>query len=434
MFIKKITKKRLWYQTKQLYIIFTWLFFSVVLISCSNQSTKKSPTDTVQNTASIESPQASLQTATIDILISEVTTPVNTISNTCWDNAKQINSYSDLINGNILFYDSSLNEVYVFDSKSEKAQLLNISSAFTKISPDGSLIANLDVTNNVIWIITEKQGFEISVPDNLYLGNILESNEIQLGIAKAMKENYEEGIGTTNQYYILSPETGQIELHTTFLPNYGKPSFNHTYERYSSDLRYIIYPAYYNGQITTILYDIEEEKIIWNGWDEGVPLGRFPLIPPPVWTPSNEEVTIITRGQKTNYENLANVNIDGTIEQLTQLEDIFDLQYELVMPVWSPDGRFLAFRIKFTEEVPPSENNLLLIFDTETHTLINPCISLGSMLEYPVWSPGSKQLVVTPRDELDDQGESILIDLPKQNSYHLFKSSGIIGWVNWEIP
>jgi Tol biopolymer transport system component len=319
-----------------------------------------------------------------------------------------------------------------------------------EISPDGKVI--ITEFNPSSWVFQTESGqlsypIPTTMPLKKFTHMFLPGDQLLLEGTSLKPENHPNG-GDTRDMYVFSLDTGKLTfLQSIFLPYSVENPLairnNYSNALYSPDLKFVIYPADYQGIKISILLSIQNQKVVWYGWpgsDLGFlinPLADFAN--PPIWRPDSSGIILDRTDDKTGIRNFYNLSIDGQVSQLTHLEQIFpSSNYVLSSPTISPDGRYLAFVVTQDAQTFPSRNSSLWILDLKTGTILNPCITLANGAGYPnfpVWSPDSNAIAVVP-----DAGGSVLaVDLNRKIINDLFSKIGLTsdslkGWVNWQIP
>jgi hypothetical protein len=318
------------------------------------------------------------------------------------------------------------------------------------ISPDGKMLTELTSSN---WIfLAENKNLSYPIPDvtltkestYMFLPN---GQMLWEGPSSDQKKNL--GNEATRDLYVFSPDTGElIFVQTVLLPyslwKISTPGNDYRAGLYSPDLKYVLYPANYEGTNLSILLNIQSQDIVWYGWpDSDLGFYRSPLpyftIETPVWRSDSNGVILHQKDEKTGIQNLYNLSIDGQISQLTHLEELFPAnKYTISSLSISPNGQYLAFAVVQDSQIFPTRNSLLLILDLKNGTLINPCITLANSPSYPgrpVWSPDSSAIAIFP-----DAGNVIVaVDLDEKELFSIFPKTGLdagslLGWISWEIP
>lgn len=441
----KISIRRVTYLKNILLTIFVFISFVICISACSRPNNIVS--SGLVSTKWPNTPAAVSTSTPLIITATSETTNIDQNHQTCWKKLTAGDSNTHLA-GSLVYYRADREERYIIDTSSLTSTSITWPTSLVAISSDNSLLANYSYTTNQgkisleqIRILSQSQDSLFSIQDNMYLDTFdtfLDDGRLRLEVRNAQESNYKEGIGTTDEFYILSPTTGELVKQSIFLPYYWKNNSKNGnspfFTRYSPNLKYVIYPAYYQGKHQFVLFEIEGKKIVWSGWSDGDP-SNFSSYPFPQWKPDSSAVTILKLGDDSEkHKNLFNVSINGQLDQITYLEKFTSLSIQdLSFPKWSPNGRYLAFRVS------RHSGDFLLILDTNSGAIINPCVSLGEWPNYPMWSPNSNQLAFAPINMLGDETKIMIIDFGSQEIYNLSDKLvsapiQLLGWVNWDIP
>lgn len=411
--------------------LFLIILFGLIVSGCMSAETEI----LIINTQVIES---------TDIYNSPTLEPIITTTwanNSCWK-TEPIENRIDFA-GSLLYYDPVLKQSIILDLKSFETKQTIRGSV---VSSGGNLLASYDHDAKELYVVSQTQEKKYITPDNLFFyGDDFSDDGIKLNVGYSLRDTYQEDLGVVDKYYVFSPETENFEPHSIFLPYFYLNSYNkYFYISYSPDLRYVIYPADYPKRYgKNILFDTLEGKIIWYGagnWG-------FPSYDPPIWKPDGSAVTVIDH--ETSFLNFYNIFIDGQYLQITNFEKVFDSPIVLSYMAWSPDSRYLAFTAgsDTTIQNRKTKGRPILIFDTQSNQLINPCISLPSISAYEIkWSPNSKHFAIIPYGWV----QIVVADLETQKNYEVYKHPefeymdpyekadqsilGLSGWLSWEIP
>lgn len=407
--------------TKKVFLTTLVLVSLIFVSSCFASTLQASPTP-------ISTRSVILPTATLKSIVS---TPA---THACW---KTVLSRDDIsaLSGSLIYNDDNSEDVLAIDVNSYKTKMLGQQTPLVVTSLDRWMIVESYPLSNKIRFLSGNNDLSVTISKEAYLdifNAFLYNGQLMLRNGRAQRNNYRENLGTTDEYYILSPITSKSTFQSVFLPQYWDDTSRYgassSFTRYSPDLKYVIYPS--NNQF--VLYDIENKKIVWSGWNKQDPSATS-LFPAPIWKPDASAVTIVDN-DNSGIENFYDISIDGQVKQLTRFDELSSPRVgELVFPLWSPNGRYIAFRTL------RHAGDFLLILDTNTGEIINPCISLGQEAYYPVWSPDGNQLAFTPMDKRDAPTKVVIVDLVSQSIYTFNQQllSGriqLLGWVNWKIP
>lgn len=361
--------------------------------------------------------------------------PKNKLNRLCYGESMELRDTSNLT-GSLIY--NIKDKAFALDISSQKTkELKNISGIIATISPNRDKIADLQPYNpndplskEKIKIVIDSQTQQLIFPvqQDLYLGNFLEDGRLVLGSPKALENNWTKE-GSTDQLYILSLDTGEVTPKTIFLPLYDRYE-TISYTQYSPNWKYVIYPYLPpagTGDENSILLNIETENILKFKVPHHDKYGPFPT-----WRPDSQSITFIRPSLANQKDNFFNIDLDGKIVQLTNIEEVIKDKYSLPeTPTWSPNGQYLAFEIYLT--VPDSE--ILFILDTQTGILTDTCLNVSRLSEM-AWSPSSEDLAIFNYGATKIQ----IVDLKSQKGYEVdIKTdpayfSSLIGWVNWDTP
>jgi len=133
-------------------------------------------------------------------------------------------------------------------------------------------------------------------------------------------------------------------------------------------------------------------------------------------------------------EELFSISRDGTIHQLTHVSQAY--KYVNYMGfAWSPDGRYVAFWLHTDDVYLPKvdwKSPRLAILDTETNEIVDYCLTSRYISQIPIWSPDGRYLAVRISTE-GLQVQLLLIDPIKGYSYsiaeNIQENNGIEGWM-----
>jgi len=318
------------------------------------------------------------------------------------------------------------------------------------IAPNGKLLTEI---REAKWVfLTEKGEVSYPIPDvTLTEGSTYQilSDQQMLWAGPSQNPQNSQNNEIAQDLYTFLPDTGQLNfLHSVSLPNSlwnpSEPQNDYMTGLYSPDIKYVLYPANYQGVKMSILLDIQNQKVVWYGWP-GSDLGFYrPPVPyytieAPIWRPDSSGVILHQIDEKTGMHNLYNLSTDGSVAQLTHLEELFlESKYIISSLSISPNGQYIAFAAAQDAQAFPGRNSWLLILDLKNQTIINPCVTLAnspSLPARPVWSPDSSAVAIFP-----DTGNSIVtVDLTEKVIFSLLPKTGLdpsslVGWIDWEVP
>lgn len=387
-----------------------------------------SPIATPPKSSTLTSPSASVMTKWAD--------------QSCWEMKNNTDSPIDFP-GSLVYLDPILNQNIILSLKNRKME--PVMERF--VSPDGSLLADVDHETGNLRIASSIDNKNYSIPNDWYFfGKYLSDNSLLLSTSGSLYESYQVGKGATDQVIIFSPSNGEYVRRSYFLPDiYLHPGNHYFYIEYSPDFRYVIYPTdnQQDGS-NSILFDLQDKKVLWRGSGEW----GFPSYAPPIWRLDSKAVTVIDRDKNANVLNFYNISLDGSYIPITQFQNIFDSTTVLSYMSWSPDGRYLAFAVSSPKIMGSRTDELsILILDSHNGELINPCIALPYYSTDGIkWSPDSNNIAIVPHDRsrilIASVDEKILYEaykLPGVDFVDPYSQSNLIvlqlfGWLSWELP
>jgi hypothetical protein len=306
--------------------------------------------------------------------------------------------------------------------------------------------------------------FDLPIPpgnDGLnYLinGQILAASSSTLLRRPVDNEVYQKGVGYTDTYYIYDQKTGdQIESHSVFLPKFtffyaGGAYFANI--SYSPDGNFVLYRSkLLDGKDGFSLLDLRSNQVKWTLPESNKVNGAGDNLPyMPTWKPDASSLTYIWASNSENKDqNFYDISLDGTITQFTRFEEIFQPGYILNFnPQWSPNQRYMAFRIQKPDHPLEFE---LFIWDDVSKTLLNPCLPVKGIEPYYGidWSFDSEHIILgLPYPDMPSPRlQHLMLDIPDRAIYELPTDKamrdylGLSGnvspygngqWMNWEIP
>jgi hypothetical protein len=426
----------------------------------------------------IPTPSATQVAPTVTATLPPPLTPTATlpfqVDSSCWP-IKPLQAGNDIPGSFILANVSEgIDRFYYWDLSSFHVKPITWTSEsdtpLVTITADGNFLLSVSPTGNSSARLTLKspgktlsadlqQGASYSF---VYLadGKILAASETNRDVNS---ENYKEGVGFTDLYYIFDPNTNQLSSHSVFLPNFKPVHGCHGdgcgpagsrlpfLINYSPDGRYVLYHSAQDGKGGFSLLDISLNEVKWTIPEPPYYLGTkyFGLSNIPVWKPDSSSFIYAWRSSyEVNNPRFDIISVDGDISQLISFESLVGNSYTVeTQPQWSPDLRYMTFQV----------DGVLYIWDTIEKILLKPCFPTVSDL--PVWSFDSKHLeFATYQQETHTTAGNIITvtyyryliyDVPNRTVFELpdFQEMhdnlklpgepypwGIGGWVNWEIP
>jgi Tol biopolymer transport system component len=131
------------------------------------------------------------------------------------------------------------------------------------------------------------------------------------------------------------------------------------------------------------------------------------------------------------------MGLDGNVQQLTHFSDQ-NARVSIHTPLWSPDGRFLAFWVQVSRARLATVREMtwrLVVLDVAAQKATNLCIDFSipefsPSVERPVWSPDSNHLAIQVIDGDNRKNRALLIvDLLAHTYTQVPTSENPIGWL-----
>ena len=438
-----------------------YLFLLGVLVAQSIQGCANPTTQATSTPASI--PTASTTPAFIPV--TDTPTPLVPFreDSSCWSVMPL--KKGGYINGSLLFGSSNPAHIFAWDVSSFQAKTLD-KSAQTDwvVSPDGKVIASMPYNENKLVLTSSSQSKVFLLPKGDYGGvmEILANGDIVIigNTPDFWVRNYVNGAGLTVPYYIFDPITGNLKDYSVFLSGFTVGVQGSYPFAFSPDMHFVVYnntPHNGGGDRYTLL-DLKTGKIVWE--EPKTPASLYTADSFPAWKPNTDTLTYILWSDWYNgFGNYFSVSLDGAVTQLTKFDQttlINPGRGGLLLPSWSPDGRFMAFRI-----VQPGQSSLY-IWDDQEKMAYKPCLPeenkaysdydvywyfdsnhLFLRLAYPNPQPPGTPTDLLPAtghimDLILDMTTKTILELPDENNRGGYTSHNgpkvPLGWINWEIP
>ncbi len=393
---------------------------------------------------------------------------------------------SEKIEGSFILAPSNSNskpafawDISSFRTKSLETNVNLFPSLGQRTSPDGKfLVAIFPMKNNQLILTSIDQELSFMLPEDagvivqyLLNGKLLIPSTRNRNIHS---ENYKEGTGFTDKYYVVDPLTSDVESHSVFLPNFSVDTYGDFAINYSPDMRYVLYHSdlYAQGNHGGFtLLELTSNEIKWTVPAPNKPRGAGDAGQNmPVWRPDASSLTYIwPSNDEHSYQNFFSISLNGDMTQFTRFEQIFEEGYTLFsQPQWSPNMRYLMFRVQQYSSTADSASELFIWNDKEKK-LLNPCLpnkspssSLPDYMYTSIWSFDSEHIQVSLDFEKgvfpDEPGSqpylhydvvSLILDIPNKTIFNFSDTNNtaeyytslygnglhsLVGWVNWEIP
>lgn len=259
----------------------------------------------------------------------------------------------------------------------------------------------------------------------------------------------ERGEGKNDSLIVLNPFTS--EQHLELLPDYPgiytydpEPHwqrFNKSKTVYDATLSRVVYPVFTHSL---------EQLILWDR-QAGLPItvisGTISFGVTPQWSLDGQR--FIISGPSTllssrpqpdpffEHQELYSVSRSGEIVRLTYLTDEYS-SVRFSEYVWSPDGRYIAFRLDGPESypdiystAPPQMGGRWVVMDMVTQKITDYCLPGGLSVVAPVWSPDSRQIVVEDYYQSTPPFRSnvYLIDITQNFAVKIAEDVTPFGWM-----
>lgn len=195
---------------------------------------------------------------------------------------------------------------------------------------------------------------------------------------------------------------------------------------YNPSLKYLVYLAKGNidgdliGNQKLILWDLKNGRAVTEVNDFGHTLVR------PLWKSDGSGVVYVKSvagyAPPEKKDNLFFLNLDGTIQQLTELNDYFPYA-SIFSYSWSPDENLIAFEL-VTNHVGERK---LLILNMSTLEIVDLCLSPQPFTPM-IWSPDSRYLAYS-EEVTNDSSQTVLVDLVDRTAFVVAEEVLPAGWV-----
>jgi hypothetical protein len=198
---------------------------------------------------------------------------------------------------------------------------------------------------------------------------------------------------------------------------------------------FVIYPKRDGLELISVLWDIHNNKEI-----ASVVGGKWPR-----WSIDGKRLLTIEDYKSTpvdvDHDEIILIKPEGDVTRATLFKNY--LEHDIInLPVWSPDGRYVAFWLSTNV---PSETANLAVLDTETSTVDLYCEEVdpfpyrmgeNNTLGYayyqvnsahPIWSPDNKYLLIENYQEF--KSSTYLIDLQSHSITRIADDARPVGWL-----
>ncbi len=424
------------------------LIFCALVVGCTGPAVQATST-----TQAIQIPARIASTTPSYASIVTSTPESSQIRSFCPEANLSGNYETSRLNGNIVLSgnDISFDGQHFPSGQSQKSILLfwHINSATTTIynlpedqkyyysvtSPDKEKLAltkakTLPEESNVI-VLTQggQEDAKFVLPDDWTLFDWLNNEKLLIRQGRLVGENLD--LAT------VDPLTGKQELLAFDLPElYSREALTSwgALTIFDPTASLVVYPQSEGSNLIAVLWDLSTKEkitsIVGGNW--------------PRWSPDGKRLLIVAdqNGQlHRRFNEIFIITLEGKITRLTFLKDHFEND-QIDLPVWSPDGRYVAF---WLSTILPVKTSKLAILDTETSMVDLYCkeidpfpfrfgedVTLGYSYYQinaapPIWSPDSKYLLV--EDNQQFISNTYLIDLQNHTLTRIAAGARPIGWL-----
>ncbi|MDH5508177.1 MAG: hypothetical protein OEZ02_13225 [Anaerolineae bacterium] len=326
--------------------------------------------------------------------------------------------------GSLLFeYHVSRNLMILEHASREPASLFD-EIGFFQFSPyDGTMFwsnNNYDTSEFYAEFLTpEGERLSIALPRSLYFYGWLADGRIRLGVPKARRDNEKEDGSTVDEYYLLTPQTGELTYHSVNFPK--RLSYYHDYVAYDPNNELVFMNNLVTAPGNAGIMSLGTEQFVW--LTDHIIMGNRPE-----WKLDGSQAVYVAEGE------IHSVARSGNSGTLTQFSLAIDEYYNISVqnPAFSPDGRYM--RLKMYRDQNP-ENTFLYIYDTATNTVYDYCVKpvIDGSPNAWAWSPHSDQIAFVRADRTS----ILILNVLTGFAQSLVGSEGgidSVNWVPWSMP
>jgi hypothetical protein len=447
---------------KYLKILITLVIFVYVNSSCINTDLSSNyPTET------LSAPYAS---TSLPIYTPTVT---SNFDNSCWEIKKFVENEID---GTLVYANYDITEIYkslgkvniffALDLRSLHIQNIDVSAEV--VIEDNKIISNKDIiyiiSGNELIAISNEKIQKSTIPEEIAVKDLIIDSYLYDGrvLLRRTQRNidsneYEEGVGYTDLYYIFDPKTEEVSKHQLFLPNLYIDWTNIVKIKYSPDIKYVIYqtePAQDGGE-RFILYNLETNEILWTLPAENSNLGNASGTMPN-WVPNMNLIVGQYVDKNTKVSEYYYASLDGNLIPITNLGNeisLYNITNKDHSTNLSPNSQYLVAAGNQKNDTSPG--NSIFIWDMENNIGYKPCLPNEENVIvpiYPIWSPNGNYFIanLSFKDESTSAVssyilKSYILDLNNKIIYEMFDNlenpnnietggNKLLAWLNWSIP
>lgn len=145
----------------------------------------------------------------------------------------------------------------------------------------------------------------------------------------------------------------------------------------------------------------------------------------PVWSPDGKKIAFVVMNAEEMKADIHVMNADGSGRTQLTKNAAKSIAFS---PTWSPDGKRIAFSAMQMDEGfgPPKEANLFVV-DADGKNL-KPLGEPGAVRMMPAWSPDGKQILYTSIEKFEDFDPRLhVMDADGKNAKPLLKGKAMMG-------
>lgn len=340
-----------------------------------------------------------------------------------------------ILNGLFVVYDSDSSSSHFLDPKLN--QILDIEEK-KQISSSAS------VPSFSIGVSPNKKYLQIYFIDKNY-GMIRTVDQVIKTYDTQGQEDWNRGRWLDNErmffQYWLVPNGGTIVIYNPFTGEQKNIQLDlpNPYIVYESLGKVAWVKADIDPTLKWVLYTDKDERLILWDLDTKKEIASLPSptdVTEGTWSPDGKEYAIPSPSTVGALKELFIIDMDGTVK-MTSLNQKFPFASVSNRPLWSPDGRYIAFWLQVSNIANANSKTLrqwLAITDATTLETQIYCLSSGKPPvggRDIVWSPDSTQVIVET-NTLGEEIKTVLVNLTRQTKTELDTHGLLVA--DWMAP